>query len=161
MAWNREATSHYLSQGWPISKSPNGVTRPQWVNTTCLFTENQAYPPFHWNANLFAYQRMDCNVSAFIEYLPVCLNINIILWRKNAPWICYTNIYLVLISNLRKRAVDSESMAGLIYTRLARLCCSQRWPEFQWYSQNITTTIGTIMHSSQLFKNSRKRLVWY
>ena len=32
MAWCREATSHYLSQCWPISMSPNGVTRPQWVN---------------------------------------------------------------------------------------------------------------------------------
>ena len=33
MAWCRQATSHYLSQCWPISMSPNSVTRPQWVNT--------------------------------------------------------------------------------------------------------------------------------
>ena len=32
MAWCRQATNHYLSQCWPISLSPNGVTRPQWVN---------------------------------------------------------------------------------------------------------------------------------
>ena len=32
MAWCRQATSHYLSQCWPISLSPYGVTRPQWVN---------------------------------------------------------------------------------------------------------------------------------
>ena len=32
MAWWRQATSHYLSQCWPRSMSPNGVTRPQWVN---------------------------------------------------------------------------------------------------------------------------------
>ena len=32
MAWCRQATSHYLSQCWPRSMSPNGVTRPQWVN---------------------------------------------------------------------------------------------------------------------------------
>ena len=31
MAWCRQATSHYLSQCWPRSMSPNGVTRPQWV----------------------------------------------------------------------------------------------------------------------------------
>ena len=31
MAWCRQATSHYLSQYWPISLSPFGVTRPQWV----------------------------------------------------------------------------------------------------------------------------------
>ena len=31
MAWCHQATSHYLSQCWPRSMSPNGVTRPQWV----------------------------------------------------------------------------------------------------------------------------------
>ena len=32
MAWCRQATSHYLSQCWPSSMSPYGVTKPQWVN---------------------------------------------------------------------------------------------------------------------------------
>ena len=32
MAWCRQATSHYLSQCWPRSVSPYGVSRPQWVN---------------------------------------------------------------------------------------------------------------------------------
>ena len=32
-AWCRQATSHYLSQWWPRSLSPYGVTRPQWVNS--------------------------------------------------------------------------------------------------------------------------------
>ena len=31
-AWCHQATSHYLSQCWPRSLSPYGVTRPQWVN---------------------------------------------------------------------------------------------------------------------------------
>ena len=31
MAWCRQATSHYLSQCWPRSPMPYGVTRPQWV----------------------------------------------------------------------------------------------------------------------------------
>ena len=31
MAWCHQATSHYLSQCWPRSPSPYGVTRPQWV----------------------------------------------------------------------------------------------------------------------------------
>ena len=34
MAWCRQATSHYLSQCWPRSLSPYGVTRPQWFNIT-------------------------------------------------------------------------------------------------------------------------------
>ena len=32
MTWCHQATSHYLSQCWPGSLSPYGVTRPQWVN---------------------------------------------------------------------------------------------------------------------------------
>ena len=35
MAWCCQATSHYLSQCWPRSLSPYGVTRPQWVNKNC------------------------------------------------------------------------------------------------------------------------------
>ena len=31
MAWCPKATSHYLSQCWPSSMSPYGVTRSQWV----------------------------------------------------------------------------------------------------------------------------------
>ena len=31
MAWCCQATSHYLSQCWPSSLSPYGITRPQWV----------------------------------------------------------------------------------------------------------------------------------
>ena len=32
MAWCHQATSHYLSQCWPISMSPYGVIRPQWAH---------------------------------------------------------------------------------------------------------------------------------
>ena len=32
MAWCHQATSHYLSQCWPRSMSPHGVSGPQWVN---------------------------------------------------------------------------------------------------------------------------------
>ena len=35
MAWCRQATSHYLSQCWPRSLSPYGVTKPQWVKISC------------------------------------------------------------------------------------------------------------------------------
>ena len=37
MAWCRQATSHYLSQCWPSSMSPYGVTRPQWVKQLGIF----------------------------------------------------------------------------------------------------------------------------
>ena len=42
MAWCRQATSHYLSQCWPRSLSPYGVTRPQWVLTHLLFDKMAA-----------------------------------------------------------------------------------------------------------------------
>ena len=32
MAWCHQAPSHYLSQYWPRSMLPYGITRPQWVN---------------------------------------------------------------------------------------------------------------------------------
>ena len=31
MAWCHQTTSHYLSQCWPRSMLPHGITRPQWV----------------------------------------------------------------------------------------------------------------------------------
>ena len=34
MAWCRKTTSHYLRQCWPRSMSPNGLTRPQWANSS-------------------------------------------------------------------------------------------------------------------------------
>ena len=34
MAWWRQATSHYLKQGWPTSISPYDITRPQSLNKT-------------------------------------------------------------------------------------------------------------------------------
>ena len=39
MAWCHQATSHYLSQCWPRSLSPYGVTRPQWVNIIYKFMQ--------------------------------------------------------------------------------------------------------------------------
>ena len=37
MAWCRQATSHYLNQWWTRSRSPYGLTRPQWVNVLNCF----------------------------------------------------------------------------------------------------------------------------
>ena len=36
MAWCHQATNHYLSQCWPRSPMPYGITRPQWVNYSCI-----------------------------------------------------------------------------------------------------------------------------
>ena len=44
MAWCHQATSHYLSQCWPRSLSPYGVTRPQWVNSSAIYLLKWAEP---------------------------------------------------------------------------------------------------------------------
>ena len=38
IAWCRQATSHYLSQCWPRSLWPYGVTRSQWINKAHSYT---------------------------------------------------------------------------------------------------------------------------
>ena len=50
MDWCRQATSHYLSQCWPSSLSPYGVTRAQWVNTLRLEQNGS-----HFADNIFKY----------------------------------------------------------------------------------------------------------
>ena len=47
MAWCCQVTSHYLSQCWPRSMTPNGVTRPQWVKIV---------PLLQWNPSVKAIQ---------------------------------------------------------------------------------------------------------
>ena len=45
MAWCCQATSHYLSQCWPISMMPYCITRAQWVKCEkhCLFSCKESY----------------------------------------------------------------------------------------------------------------------
>ena len=45
MVWCRQALSHYLNQCWPIFKSPNGFTRPQWLDWIGLhlFNDHTSY----------------------------------------------------------------------------------------------------------------------
>ena len=49
MAWCHQATSHYLSQCWPRSLSPYGVTRPQWVNPPVSPTYSPSSRPLQSN----------------------------------------------------------------------------------------------------------------
>ena len=47
MAWCHQATSHYLSQCWPRSMSPNGITRPHWVNIITFWCCMKILPITH------------------------------------------------------------------------------------------------------------------
>ena len=42
MAWCHQATSHYLSHCWPRSMSKYGISRPQWVHTSCCLRGNRS-----------------------------------------------------------------------------------------------------------------------
>ena len=60
MAWCRQATSHYLSQCWPSSMLPYGVTRPQWVKemAVMIFLLRFTYLPHMHCTNL----SVSCNI---------------------------------------------------------------------------------------------------
>ena len=56
MAWCHQATNHYLSQCWPRSLSPYGITRPQWVNEKCLkVSPTKCCILTHWGRVLHIY----------------------------------------------------------------------------------------------------------
>ena len=48
MAWCRQATSHYLSQCWPSSMSPYGVTRLQCVKSTLVHVMAWCHQTSHY-----------------------------------------------------------------------------------------------------------------
>ena len=80
MAWCRQATSHYLSQCWPRSMSPNGVTRPQWVNI--------GFRSWFVGWRLQAWSNIDLSskVSYGIHLRPISQEV--LKWRSEKNWTC-------------------------------------------------------------------------
>ena len=61
MAWCRQPASHYLSQCWPRSLTPYGVTRPQWVywyNYRTWLCRIQCSMP-HLSSKLYCFSKHD------------------------------------------------------------------------------------------------------
>ena len=52
MPWCHHATSHYLSQCWPRSLSPYGVTRPQWAKIVQQLNDFLTFDPITFNLGL-------------------------------------------------------------------------------------------------------------
>ena len=69
MAWCHRATSHYLSQCWPRSMSPNGVTRPQWVKIKLL---GRKYMYF-----LIKHQRVTLHWTVIFQSVLPCADIRL------------------------------------------------------------------------------------
>ena len=69
MAWCRQATSHYLSQCWPRSMSPNGITRAAnlWNIISVFCWKNfRILSNFSVSLNLFL-----TRLKTFIRQLPI------------------------------------------------------------------------------------------
>ena len=76
MAWCRKATRHYLSQCWPRSLAPYGVTRPQWVKFSgwmSNFIRQQT-------RSVITYQCFKLSASFFLTLI-------VAWWRHRAIWI--------------------------------------------------------------------------
>ena len=79
MAWWCQAASHYLSQCWPRSMWPYGITKPQWVHTIipdlwiqwqmqpCICRVTQAHSSTHYNDVI-----MSVMVSQITSLMIVC-----------------------------------------------------------------------------------------
>ena len=70
MAWCRQETSHYLSQCWPSSMSPYGVTRPQWVKDL-MSSAHQT-----WFRKLNFFRAIVLQWIGFDDFVPTCINGN-------------------------------------------------------------------------------------
>ena len=85
MAWCRQATSHYLSQCWPSSMLPYGVTRPQWVNISV------SYQPirmgFMWLSWWYRFRKIEKFLYTFIQKKYFC-------GAFNSLWLCDTYLSL-------------------------------------------------------------------
>ena len=110
MAWCHQATSHYLSQCWPRSLSPYGVTRPQWVNPTSIFLSFlsviYAYRSVQHLHQTRLHNRSSCHIHSSREYINrYCTDTpmqNRWHWLKNMEYTVYqTKSKYRKISNIR------------------------------------------------------------
>ena len=86
MAWCRQATSHYLSQCWPRSLSPYGVTRPQWLKIWKIKPNSSSVPlklkSFHGNCSRSEFMAIN-NIDIQIHQDRASYNFAIECGRKN------------------------------------------------------------------------------
>ena len=102
MAWCRQATSHYLSQGWPRFMLPYGVTRPQWVKFCCFDGLKYVW----WIPSLLRYLvglGVECYVSNKTSVNSLISAVVMILTQlslNKMGYIWHTTLFLFLIENV-------------------------------------------------------------
>ena len=91
MAWCCQAISPYLSLYWPISLSPYGITRPQWVNYEVSFVS--------FISDLFCIYMRPTNerrynvTSSLIGWAHTQND----FWINDQPWICTTSHVVIVL----------------------------------------------------------------
>ena len=108
MAWCCQAPSHYLSQSWPRSVSPYGLTKPQWVkknihtekfNDICVFFAGLLYQwnqephtmcifKWHWTLVSFLYPRSTKLKGVYWFHL---VRPSVCLWTELCPLCIFYN----------------------------------------------------------------------
>ena len=109
MAWSRKATSHYLSQCWPRSLLPYGVTRPQWFDSLVY---SLTYPE-SWRVT------NDHSETICIEFSH--MTIPNLLWDHAASqFLVYWLTQLVIDEQIRGHFIGQCSSADPIYGLLSK-----------------------------------------
>ena len=93
MAWCRQATSHYLSQCWPRSTLPYGVTRPQWVNRTRCFIRSL----YFYNRNSYTDHKR--HIYAELKW---CMSQKVMSYRNKHLSQCQHSFHLKAVLILAK-----------------------------------------------------------
>ena len=138
MARCRQETSHYLSQCWPRSMSPYGITRPQWVK-------------FFHSTNTVAFTAWftQSNITQSTHRSPI---FNIPHWQCHSP---VTNIKLlltVMVISLQSTVVitvKKNHLSMRASQRISDLICCCCWYSFEYiayYSEEKLFPWGRVMH---------------
>ena len=114
MAWCRQATSHYLSQCWPRSMSPNGVTRAQWVNE-----------PIVWHLmNISFHCTFHClfkTLSRLAIKKPSKLCITGLCWESSGNWLIQAMVDLLHEISVMQKVYPCHHQHFLFHSNMAAM----------------------------------------
>ena len=120
MAWCRQATCHYLSQCWPRSLSPYGVTRPQWVKRLRPRQNGRCCPD-----NIFRCIFLNGNV-----WIPIMISL------KFVPKYPIINIPALVQIMAWRRSGDKPLSDSMMTNLLMHICVTR----LQWVNTNEKKT---------------------
>ena len=124
IVWYRQARSHYLSQCWPRSQSPYGVTRPQWVH--CGWVTRKWYMCWEIESTLayngLALGKLQATIITNEDWSPIAPNLWIIFKRNSVK-------------------IPSFSLKKISLKLSSPICC-HLWPSERWVKPRETSGAG-------------------